>query len=223
MSRIVILGGMGPQASLELHRRIITAAAKAGSVNNQDYPEILHASIPIIDFISSGDSTLGLMELFQSLDKLMFQSDDQIVIACNTAHLLIKEIEQRYGVKVSSLINGVVIRVSQDRPSTLGLIASPKTIKSELYTVALAKLGYSLLLPNKSEVQLLEYSIRHIIANNEANKVKKKTEIIVQRMMNQGADKIILGCTELSIIFNDNDKSAFIDPLDEVVKQLIKV
>lgn len=51
-NRIVIVGGMGPQASLELHGRIITEASKRGAVINSDYPEIVHLSLPIDDFIS---------------------------------------------------------------------------------------------------------------------------------------------------------------------------
>ena len=53
MKKILIIGGMGPQASLELHDRIITAAAKQGATDGDEFPEILHASLPITDFISS--------------------------------------------------------------------------------------------------------------------------------------------------------------------------
>lgn len=49
---IVIIGGMGPQASLLLHRRIIDFAVKKGAKLNSDYPKITHISIPVPDFIS---------------------------------------------------------------------------------------------------------------------------------------------------------------------------
>ena len=50
--RIIIVGGMGPQASLELHRRIIARAAELGAHNGASFPEIIHLSLPIDDFIS---------------------------------------------------------------------------------------------------------------------------------------------------------------------------
>lgn len=49
---ILILGGMGPQASLLLHRRIVNAAAENGAKNGSDFPAITHLSLPIDDFIS---------------------------------------------------------------------------------------------------------------------------------------------------------------------------
>ncbi len=49
---IVIIGGMGPQASLELHCRIIEGAVRSGVRRGADFPEILHASLPIDDFIT---------------------------------------------------------------------------------------------------------------------------------------------------------------------------
>jgi aspartate/glutamate racemase len=55
--RIIIIGGMGPQASMTLHRHIIDAAAERGAVNGHEFPEILHLSLPVRDFISSSTTT----------------------------------------------------------------------------------------------------------------------------------------------------------------------
>ncbi len=49
---ILIIGGMGPQASLLLHERILDKAAQLGAVNGADFPAITHLSLPIDDFIS---------------------------------------------------------------------------------------------------------------------------------------------------------------------------
>ncbi len=53
MKDILIIGGMGPQASLLLHKRILDKAAKLGAVNGNDFPAITHLSLPIDDFISN--------------------------------------------------------------------------------------------------------------------------------------------------------------------------
>ncbi len=50
--RILIIGGMGPQASILLHKRIIDAACINGAKNGADFPHITHLSIPVDDFIS---------------------------------------------------------------------------------------------------------------------------------------------------------------------------
>lgn len=51
--KILIIGGMGPQASLFLHKQIIEASVKDGAKHGYEYPEIVHLSLPVKDFISS--------------------------------------------------------------------------------------------------------------------------------------------------------------------------
>jgi len=71
MKDIVIIGGMGPQASLELHRRILDKAADNGAKNGQDFPLIRHLSLPIEDFISSPNlKTKALEAIKDALDGL---------------------------------------------------------------------------------------------------------------------------------------------------------
>lgn len=53
---IIIIGGMGPQASHELHGRLIAAASDRGAREGDDYPQITHISLPIADFISNRDA-----------------------------------------------------------------------------------------------------------------------------------------------------------------------
>lgn len=57
--RILIIGGMGPQASLLLHKRIIQCAIDFGAKDNVDFPMITHVSIPMPDFISANSKARG--------------------------------------------------------------------------------------------------------------------------------------------------------------------
>lgn len=64
--RITIIGGMGPQASVELHRRIISRAAELGARNGSDFPEITHISLPIDDFISDASKTTQALDVIKA-------------------------------------------------------------------------------------------------------------------------------------------------------------
>ena len=218
--RIVIIGGMGPQASLELHKHIIAYAAETGAVDNQDYPEILHASIPIPDFISSGDSEAGLTRLKQSLDDLRIRQDDRIVLACNTAHLLVPELEEVYDVRFISLVQATVQAIKRSGARRIGLLASPTTVKSGLYEKPLSQIGRETILPTRSDINILEQAIRHVIAGGPTKKVRGSIEQIVNRMIDEGADCVILGCTELSVIFSHVLDNRVVDPLEVVCEKL---
>ncbi len=65
-SKIIIVGGMGPQAGIELHQRIINRASKLGARNGSDFPEIVHFSLPVDDFISDSTKMNQAVELITS-------------------------------------------------------------------------------------------------------------------------------------------------------------
>lgn len=68
---IVILGGMGPQASIELHRRIINRAAALGARDGGDFPAITHLSLPVDDFIAdAGKAHTALNVLSNAVGRL---------------------------------------------------------------------------------------------------------------------------------------------------------
>jgi aspartate racemase len=219
--RIVIIGGMGPQASLELHQRIIAGAAEAGARDNEDYPEIVHFSIPLVDFISSGDSKPGLQQLKRALDTMKFCNDDNVVLACNTAHVLLSEIESYCGLPFVSLIDTAVASVAP-MSASVGILASSTTIKTQLYERPLVQSGRDVVLPSRKETAEIEQAIRHIIANGSADDVRIAVEPIMQRMIRAGADQIMLGCTELSVIFRGASDTLVIDPLTAVCNHLLK-
>lgn len=66
MKDIVIIGGMGPQASLDLHKRILDKAAKNGAIMGQDYPLIRHISIPVPDFYKNESKKARALEVIKS-------------------------------------------------------------------------------------------------------------------------------------------------------------
>ena len=219
-NRIVIVGGMGPQASLELHRRIIAAAAQLGARDNEDYPEILHASIPITDFINSGDKSLGLKQLLTSLENLHFRDDDQVIIACNTVHLLLPDLEAQLGKSFMSLVSAVTGEMKSVHAQCVGLLASPTTVQSKLYERPLSDIRCAVIVPTTDEIDVLEKAIRHILADGSADKVTTLIDPIISRMKQTGATHIILGCTELSVMYNSTEDPALIDPLSVICKQI---
>jgi hypothetical protein len=64
---------MGPQASLSLHQRLIKRAAAMGARNGDEFPEIIHLSLPIKDFISSTASlNAALSQITGALERLYY-------------------------------------------------------------------------------------------------------------------------------------------------------
>ena len=222
-NNLLIIGGMGPQASLRLHKLIIDESAKLGAKNNDEYPGIVHISIPVPDFINNTvNKNKAQSMLVKSLRPLRGYKFDNAVIACNTAHLLLKEVEAVLGIKPLSLINEAVEELKNKNVSKVGLLASQTTIKSRLYEDPLSKLGIqTIILPGNLQAKI-ETIIQSVIANQAKADNCKNLISCTQILKGLGAQKIILGCTELSVTANGYESNDTIDPLALMAKKILK-
>ena len=64
--RIAIIGGMGPQASYGLHKRLVDGSREFHEGGNDDYPAIVHFSIPVPDFIGNQQQKAAAIKMLRS-------------------------------------------------------------------------------------------------------------------------------------------------------------
>ncbi len=224
MSAIGILGGMGPQASARLVELLI-AKTPNFVINpiDSDYPEIIHLSVPVPNFISNKKNMQKAKEILIERTKLLEKSGSTInCIACNTAHLLLPELQSNTQVPFLSIPILVAERVKSNKFRRVGLLATPSTLASSLYDDALEK-SVVLIRPNdllKSKLEKLilkqlKGSITDVDKNEFKNTVSTFTKI-------NELDAVILGCTELPVIFGANKDIRIIDTLEVLSDALLE-
>ncbi|MCX6727722.1 MAG: aspartate/glutamate racemase family protein [Candidatus Saccharibacteria bacterium] len=180
----------------------------------------MHVSLPIDDFISDrAKTTQALIQIVDALRQLDIQKSDQVVLACNTAHLMQAQIELLLGIKITSLIDAVMAKVSVDKLQNVGVLGSPTTIKSRLFHDVIEKQHLTVTAPKEEDLEPLEEIIRSVIANTVDAQTIDKANSLIDDLIRQGAEKIILGCTELSTL--GLNRSDTIDPLDEITSVLL--
>lgn len=199
---IAIIGGMGPEASAYMYSTLISNSAEYfNAKHNDDFPEITLYSVPVPDFISSLDREDEALEM---LRKRVADINKQDVlcgaIACNTAHKVLPDLQSVATFPFISMIDEVVKKVKEDELKTIGLLGTPSTLRSSMYQDALKEEGVAALLPTEDELARLENIIRNVIGNSIDNNDKEILKAIMERMKEDGAEGIILGCTELPLV-----------------------
>lgn len=203
---ICILGGMGPQASARFLADIVDMSVREfGSRRNDDFPEIIVDSVPVPDFISDArNRKKALKMLKQRVEKLNVFSPSVFGIACNSAHIFIKDLKLVAKAEFISLIETVSKEVKRAGLKKVGLLATPTTVKSKLYERELERLGVDVILTDRVDLITLERIIRKILAGETLSKDLKSLVAVAKRLQIDGAQGIILGCTELPLIFPRN-------------------
>lgn len=196
----IIIGGMGPQASLALHAHLLGTHEYP-----DDYPMITHFSLPIPDFITHpGQIARALRIINQATLHAPLKQAVAIGLVCNTAHLFANQIEACRGENFVSMIDAVVHTIKQQNYKTIGLLASPMTVQKRLYHDPLEQTGVKVLTPTEDDLLSLAAAIRHVLRGDTPRTKRDSINVIAKKLEAAGAECIVLGCTELPLIGIDS-------------------
>jgi aspartate racemase len=199
-NQLLILGGMGPQASLRLHELLLEQSRKFHDGAPDSYPAILHASMQIPDFIASPDMTKQAVQIIrQTCTQLPLDTASAIGLACNTAHLLLNELPLSRDNFVS-MIEAVANDITELGRRSVGLLASPYTIQTKIYENILRSHGHVVILPSEKDIEELNTIIHSVIAGHDPQQLRTRLTAVASTLERFGADTILLGCTELPLV-----------------------
>lgn len=200
---IAILGGMGPEASVYMYKLLIDKAiSEFGAKHNDDFPEIILYSVPVPDFISSNEKRDDALRMLKTRVEALNKMDISCIgIACNTAHVLLENLQKVSKAPFVSMIDEVASAVKRDKLKTVGILGTPSTLREWLYERKLETYGILPVAAEEQTYSMLEKAIRNVIAGKEGNKDGLSLQKIADTLYGEGAEGIILGCTELPLVF----------------------
>lgn len=204
-----IVGGVGPLATMFIGEMIVrrTKAAK-----DQDHVNsIITNNTRIPDrtaFIMGRSEDNPVPVMIDDMAKLSSIGAEIIIIPCNTAHTFYDELEMGSPVPVIHMIRETMKRAAQQGAVKVGVLATTGTVTSKVYQQAANEYGLEPVLPSP-EIQGKVMSIIYDNVKAGKNANKDTWREIVNHMENQGCDRVVLGCTELSIVKKEMDLPDF--------------
>ena len=195
-----ILGGLGPMASAYFYE-LITAHTKASC--DQEHIDIIlssRASTPDrTAFITGASDESPLPYMIEDATRLEIYGADVIVIPCNTAHYFVEQVREKVSVPVPSIIEETSEHLKRAGYKKAGIMATAGTVSSGSYQEQLNKRGLSFAVPDEIHQQYLHELIYGDVKSGREPDIEKFYSI-ADHLKDKGCDKLILGCTELSLI-----------------------
>jgi len=199
---IGILGGMGPEATLELFKRIIL---KTPAHCDQEHLRVIIDSNPKIPdrteaMLNGGVDPLPLLQ--ETARNLERAGADFIVMPCNTAHYYLDGIQAAVHIPVIDMIRETAARIQEHK---VGLLATDGTLGSKLYHKACAEHGVEIMEPEAPHQRAVMEAIYGIKAGKNGAQLKKRVLKAAEALEALGAKALIVGCTEISLIVTQRD------------------
>ncbi|MFD9628098.1 aspartate/glutamate racemase family protein [Peribacillus muralis] len=230
MKTIGLIGGMSWESSLEYYRIINEEIkAKLGGLHSAkcilysvDFEEIERYQANG-DWKTSGE-LLGDAAL--SLEKA---GAEMIVICTNTMHKVIGYIEKKVSLPILHIADSTAKQIQQSNISTVGLLGTTYTMEQDFYKTRIESNGIKVLIPNDEDRKVINNVIYEElclgkIQQSSRNYYKK----VIKRLIDDGAEGIILGCTEIGLLVKPVDSevplfdTAVIHAIDSVNMSLEK-
>jgi aspartate racemase len=203
---IGILGGMGPEATLDLYRYIL---ALTPATKDQDHIRVLIYSNPKIPdrttaIIEGGENPLDC--LIDSAILLERAGAEIIAMPCNAAHYYLPEMQKKVAIPILDMVAETCGKLTRELPSakTVGLLASLGAVRNGVYHKSLNEAGIGILTPNDAEQQEIENGIAQVKAGIHIRSTQETFQSIGSRLFESGAGAVILGCTEVPLAFDPN-------------------
>ena len=223
---IGILGGMGPEATGDLFLKIIKATP---AKRDQNHLRIIIDNNPKIPERTSailGKGKSPLKQLQETLHNLEKAGAEVIAMPCNTAHYYYNELQASANVPIINMISETVAHIYQNFPNIkkVGLLATTGTVKSRIYHKAITKMG--VITPDDSEQEIVMdaiYGEQGIKAGFTQGKSRNALLEVAKGLINRGAEAIIIGCTEVSLVLTQEDLPVpLIDALQVLAEAVIR-
>lgn len=224
-----VIGGVGPLATAYFLDKVVRLTRAERDQDHVDLIVFNHAGIPdrtafvvgTPDEDGSPAQNPGPV-MADDARRLAAFGADFLVLPCNTAHSFTEEIVAAVEVPLLSIVDETVTEAQRRVPglARAGVLATTGTIRSGVYQRALEARGIEALSPDDDDqAAVMRVIYEQVKAGRPVD--LEVLEGVVERLVARGAQLVLLGCTELSVVAQDAsllDDPRYVDSLDVLAR-----
>lgn len=197
-----ILGGMGTMAT-ESFVRLINHRTKASK--DQEYLNYVlfnHATVPDrTAYILDREQESPMPYLLDDVEKQNLLKPNFIVLTCNTAHYFFDELQAATEIPILHMPREAANElVRQNTTGKVAILGTEGSMKAGIYEKEVRQLGFEAVIPDAQLQAKINHLIYHDIKESDYLNKELYYEILAEAVARFDCEKIILGCTELSLM-----------------------
>ena len=209
MKTIGLIGGMSWESSAEYYR-LINEEVKQRLGGLHSAKCVLYS----VDFDEieicqrNGEWEKAGQILADAAYRLQLAGADFIVICTNTMHKVVDQIQARINIPLLHIADIAAQKVLSCRIKTVGLLGTQYTMEQNFYKSRLEARGIKVLIPKESDRVIVNTVIyNELCLGKIVEESRAKFKRIIEDLTEQGAEGIILGCTEIGLLVKPEDST----------------
>lgn len=149
--------------------------------------------------------TQDLTDAAQNLEKA---GADFILVCTNTMHKVVPEIQKKVSVPIIHIADATAEKLKEHQITKVALLGTKYTMTQNFIRDKLTEAGIEVVTPNENEIELVNDIIfNELCLGVVSEQSREKYSHIIDEMAEQGAQGVILGCTEIGLLIEQKDSS----------------
>lgn len=207
MKTIGLIGGMSWESSLEYYRTINKEVnARLGGLHSA---QCLMYSVDFAELErlqSAGKWKEAGDQLGEVAYKLQQAGADFIVICTNTMHKVVAQIEEKISIPVLHIADTTAAEIGRQNLAKVGLLGTRYTMEQDFYSSRIESHGIEVLVPAAEQREEINRIIfEELVAGELRQSSKESFQQAIRDLVSDGAEGIILGCTEIGLLIKSED------------------
>ena len=207
MKTLGIVGGLGPESTIEYYRLLISGYRERSS--NKSNPPLLINSIDVSKLLALAadpDREPLIEYLVLSLLPLARAGAELALIAANTPHIVFSEVAKKSPLPLISIVEATSDFATTRQFKKVGLLGTTSTMRAGFYQKVFQEHGIKIILPSIQEQDYIhEKYVGELVAGRFLAETRARMLAIGQRLRDEeGVEALILGGTELPLLLRDD-------------------
>lgn len=207
MKTIGLIGGMSWESTVTYYQIINeTIKKELGGLHSG---KILLYSVDFDEIEkcqAEGDWDKSAKILSEVAIKLEKAGADYIVICTNTMHKVAPQIQSQISIPIIHIAEATCDKLKENSIKKVALLGTKYTMTQDFYKSKLEEGGISVIIPDEQDVEIVNNVIYNELCLGKVLDTSKKKYIeIIEKLSKKGAEGVILGCTEIGLLINQND------------------
>lgn len=207
MKTIGLIGGMSWESTVTYYQIINeTIKQELGGLHSA---KVLLYSVDfseIEEYQSNGEWEKAAEVLSKAAVNLEKAGADYIVICTNTMHKVVPDIQMCISIPVIHIAEATADELKMNGISKVGLLGTKYTMTQEFYKSKLIDAGIDVVIPDQEGIETVnEIIYNELCLGNISEESKQKYLTIIDELEQNGAQGVILGCTEIGLLIQQKD------------------
>ncbi len=208
MKMIGLIGGMSWKSATVYYKLINEFVNEKYDVKHSCKCLMYSVDFIIISELQHKGNWKKLSEIMSDIAMSLEKGGAEMIVICsNTMHFLAPDIERHIQIPLIHIIDAVAVKIKESNMKKTAFLGTKFIMEKDFYRNRLnEKHGIEVLVPFGNDIDIIHRIIFNELIHGEIkNESRKNYKKIINKLVEKGAEGVILGCTEIPLLIDQKD------------------